>query len=706
MTLATRGTSRRRRGLLALAAFFAVFGAILAGAAGRPSDEAKAIALPQQAIILCKDYASSGPADDPGRTFTLTLEYDDNLDDNQPPYTKDYAFPVDEGDELCTKPQELPSNVHVTVSETLPQGFVSKAGYPLISLYMNGQWQPLSAGLSRSFEQDDSCYDLDPCVIRFINKHDGGDEGQEIPTELQLPFRICKSYEATGPADKTGVEFSFEVEADYPPLDGIADEVFNTSITLDEGGYGCSETLGVPPGTALSVTESAPAWWYSAPGYPKHEYEGGAVVEDASTAEVTVGPECNQYCTLTFTNREYSTVDGGYESLQICKTFEATGPIDVFGIEFKFSIYVDEFPYGNADYIIDLALTLDEGETKCSEIYEVPAVATLGAHEILPANWQSEAGYPYIDIFTNGQWQNPVQDVIAFFENDDSCGEEPCVMHFHNKAEGDDPQGGEYPIRVCKSFLDNQDGALRGPVAFEFEANGAPFSITVAENGHACTVVLVPLETLNQPTFIAEGQPQAPWNNAPGFPKVELESNPLDDTDYGQNAWSIIVMMNDGCYPGTPPVGEVPAETLQLVRQALTVVLPGQYLCTVHFTNMEEPGGDPACEVNCGEPVCEVDCEPTCEAGCAEPECEVDCDSTPETTPTPPSTPVPTTPPPAPQEQTEGEKTPRPVVPPLPPSTGNGLAAANGEATLALMLSIALIVAAVVTAGAALAPRR
>ena len=38
MTLATRGTSRRRRGLLALAAFFAVFGAILAGAAGRPSD--------------------------------------------------------------------------------------------------------------------------------------------------------------------------------------------------------------------------------------------------------------------------------------------------------------------------------------------------------------------------------------------------------------------------------------------------------------------------------------------------------------------------------------------------------------------------------------------------------------------------------------------------------------------------------------------
>lgn len=69
MTLATRGTSHRRRGLLALAAFFAVFGAILAGAAGRPSEDAHAVALPLQAIILCKEYASNGPNDDLGRTF-------------------------------------------------------------------------------------------------------------------------------------------------------------------------------------------------------------------------------------------------------------------------------------------------------------------------------------------------------------------------------------------------------------------------------------------------------------------------------------------------------------------------------------------------------------------------------------------------------------------------------------------------------------
>lgn len=705
MTLAMHGKSHRRRGLLALAAFFAVFGAILAGAAGRPSGEAKAIAIPLQSIILCKEFATNGPADDLGRTFTLTLEYDDNLDDPQPPYSKDYVFPVDEGDELCTKPQDIPSNVHVTVSETLPQGFVSKGGYPVISLYMNGQWEPLSTGLSRSFEQDDSCLEPDPCVVRFTNKH-ADEEGQETPTELQSPFRICKSYESTGPADQTGVEFSFEVEADYPPLDGNVDDVFNTSITLDEGAHGCTDVLGVPPGTNLTVTEGFPAWWYSAPGYPKHQYEGGPVVENDNSAEVTLDTECSPICTLTFTNREYSTVEGGYESLQVCKTFEATGPIDVFGVEFKFSIYVDEFPYGNADYIIDLKLTLDEGETTCSEVYEVPAVAILGAHEILPANWQSEAGYPYVDIFTSGQWQNPVQDVIAFFDNDHSCGEEPCVMHFHNKAEGDDSEGGNHPVRVCKTFLDNQDGTLGGPVAFEFNANGVPFSITVAEGGHECTIVWVALESLNQPIFIAEQQPQAPWNNAPGFPKVELDDNALDDNDYGQNAWSIIVMVNDGCYPGTPPVGEIPAGVFLMARQALTVVLPDEPLCTVQFYNMEVPGGDPVCEGWCGEPVCEFNCEPQCEVDCDEPQCEVNCDSTPETTPTPPSTPVPSTPTPEPEEETEGEKTPGPQVTPLPPSTGNGLGVANGEASLATMFGIAFIIAAAVTAGAALAPRR
>jgi hypothetical protein len=279
-------------------------------------------------------------------------------------------------------------------------------------------------------------------------------------------------------------------------------------------------------------------------------------------------------------------------------------------------------------------------------------------------------------------------------------------MHFHNKANGDDSEGADYPIRVCKTFLDNQDGTLRGPVAFEFNANGVPFSITVAESGHECTIVWVPMESLNQPIFIAEQQPPAPWNNAPGFPKVELDDNPLDDNDYGQNAWSIIVMVNDGCYPGTPPVGEIPAGVFLLVRQALTVVLPDQPLCTVQFSNMEVPGSDPVCEVWCGEPVCEFNCEPQCEVDCDEPQCEVNCDPTPETTPTPPSTPVPSTPTPAPEEETEGEKTPGPQVTPLPPSTGSGLEVANGEASLATMFGIAFIIAAAVTAGAALAPRR
>ncbi len=556
-------------------------------------------------------------------------------------------------------------------------------------------------------------------------------------TELNSSYlTVCKTYLPTGAIDDFDRGFPFLLDRYAGPngtqfIDGV-----DILLTLDEGETKCTEPIAIPTGGYVTVSEPELPGWYQATQFTLNGAVGPAMAGPYYyfNTETTC---LDASCVVTFANGETAPEaddDPGIElnSVFVCKAYLETGPIDDFGRTFTFTLDVDQYPFGNADYFVDFTITLDEGQTACAEVFEVPADAHIGVYEVGSAGFQHAPGYPQFELVQGGQQAMYGEGMSAYFENDNDCpAGTPCVVTFFNKSS----EGGDvgYAIRVCKTFLDNQDGYNRPFTTFGFDANGVPFSLSVGEDGTDCTIVMVPLSDPGDPITVSEHTP-ANWDNAPGFPKRKIDSYPLQsDGGMGQNAWAITFKNDDGCYEPYAPIegGEFSAHS-----QSQVIRLPDAFVCTVYFFNQEQPGGPPECEANCDEPQCEASCnEPECELDCGTPSCDVACDPpvcvencgdpvceldcepetcqstcdettpAPEATPDTPSTPEPQTTP-APEEEIEGETTPGPQATPKAPDTGSSVTTTAANGGMHLVVGMVLLMATVLIGAAALPKRR
>ncbi len=336
--------------------------------------------------------------------------------------------------------------------------------------------------------------------------------------------------------------------------------------------------------------------------------------------------------------------------LKICKVYEATGDADK-NYTFKFLVEVD---YPAADGTIDdsfyLELKLSEGGKGCTDPLAVPLGSKVTITEILLDGFNSAPGYPKYEVSGPGMNNSGVGTTVTF-DLQTVCLSAPCSVLFWNKEDG--PK--RFPIRVCKVYLNNEDGVLNAGTIFDFDINGKPFNINAAESETNCKIVWVTLDNLNDDVTITEHLPGS-WNSAPGYPKVEMDNNPFDDGDHGVSSNSI-----------TFSIGRcVEFEKPQLRTLAIAV----EFACTIVFYNLEDVPGDECvpgrrdcpettCEErgdcpevtcedrrecpevtcedlgNCPEEECRENCddEPQCTEPCGEPLCAEDCDDTPTRVP-------------------------------------------------------------------------
>jgi hypothetical protein len=385
-----------------------------------------------------------------------------------------------------------------------------------------------------------------------------------------------------------------------------------------------------------------------------------------------------------------SDLPNGY--LKICKVYEATGDADQ-NHSFQFNVKVDLAPHdGVANDQFQLSLKVDEGGKLCSEAFGVQVMSKVTVTEILPAGWNNAPGYPKYEVSGPGIATAGVGESVTFIIPT-ACLSAPCNVVFWNKEEA--PKQYRFPIRVCKSYLNNEDGLLNAGTVFNFDINGNPFNINAAESETNCKTVWVTVTSADDLVTITEHLP-AWWNSAPGYPKVEIDSNPFDDNDHGVSSNSI-----------TFPI----KSCLEHERQVLTrVAAQPDYYCTVVFYNLQDKPGDDClrlceppeeeCLRLCEPPEeeCREDCEPNieeecrencdedipeCTEPCGEPLCAEDCDEVPGDTP-------------------ETEKTPEPKA----PNTGTGLMVQTATNPTFIAAAGIAILMVTVLAGMAILPKR
>lgn len=701
--------------MLMLAALFAVIGAVFAGAALRPAQGAAAVE-PARFFQVCKNYEATGSLNDTGRVFHFFWERS-NIDGMPAGYEETgYLWvEVDEGGQACTETVEVEGSSNLTVRESLSYGFASAPGFPVATFDDTSTVADFGTADEVAVELDAACdQELEPCVIGFTNKAD--------PDASYLT--VCKTYEPTGPLDDMARDFIFLIDL-YEGADGTNFLYgWNFILTVDEGETACTGPMAIPTDGYVTVGEGNMPGWYQA-NYFTHNGVHGAVTPSPSYYFQT-GTTCqDQSCVLTFINREGGEVVStepaeGDNSIIVCKYYEQGGPLDDYGREFDFSLYIDEAPLGNADVIHDFSIMVDEGQSNCTDAMQVPANATIGVHEIGSAGFTNHPDYPQYELIQDGQEADFGQESLFFFNNENDCQPEmPCVVNFFNKP----VEEAEYPIRICKTLVDNGDGYQRPDTTFMFNANWTQTTITVAEGETDCVVVWAEPSPDNGILTVSEVLIPG-FEQAPGFMKRKLDTYPVQSTpDMGIHAGSILLKLDDGCYE---PYLEIEGG-LDLVRSVLSVVTEETtepFICTVYFFNQEVPNDGPECEVDCGEPECEVgcgsepecevDCEPPCAEDCGEPECQVSCDEPQcidcdEPTPTPETPTVPNEPQttPEPEKEVEGETTPGPQATPKAPDTGSSVEArSRSHAPLLAMVSAVLLLGSIGAGVAGVAVRR
>lgn len=738
MTLAMHGKTRKRRGMLILAALFAVMGAILAGATLRPADEAAA--AEPQVVRICKYYLRGGPQIEESRTFDFSFHIESNEPQNGAEWDGQRSVLAYYGFETaCSSGIPVPDTGTISVTELADPTWDHFPQFPIVRKTIQGQSQPdeLST-VTTTLTLNGECPESSPCLITYTNRKDYDpqtDYGESL-------FSVCKEYQATGPIDDFDHEFHFNFVT-YEPFPGgqtLSDVDF--TLTVDEGSTECQE-FSISNWVGMGISEEVLPGWYQA---LTMVYNGNAgVIAEHTNIWLESQGECEFVtCELRFINREgeeESTEDPIEvdNSIIVCKYYEQGGPLDDFGREFDFSLYIDEAPFGNADVIHDFSITVDEGQSNCTDAMQIPANATIGVQEIGSAGFTNHPDYPQYQLIQDGQEADFGQESLFFFDNENDCQPEmPCVVNFFNKP----VEEAEYPIRICKTLVDNGDGYQRPDTTFMFNANWTQTTITVAEGETDCVVVWAQPSPDNGILTVSEVLIPG-FEQAPGFMKRKLDTYPVQSTpDMGIHAGSILLKLDDGCYE---PYLEIEGG-LSLVRDVMSVVMEETtepFICTVYFFNQEVPNDGPDCEVNCdpeceadcSEPECEVDCgtepecevncdlpvcefvnceppcvedcggEPTCEVSCDEPQC-IDCDGptpTPET-PTVPNEPQTT---PEPEEDVEGDTTQGPQATPKAPDTGSSLVEdSQSHAGVLAMASAAMLTASVGAGIAGVAMRR
>ena len=186
-------------------------------------------------------------------------------------------------------------------------------------------------------------------------------------------FVLCKQYWATGPSINnfnTRFDFvvEFEVEGDANP------EPFGVSLETIEGGEDCSDSITIPAGADVTVTETLPDGWVNTPTYPRSVLTvagaNDALRTDSSIATFD-GSRCvDAACDLTFKNKQDETGDGAVPplvdpsrgTLRVCKAFLDNGDdleIGPTAFAFEWRDKFRSFDFGVGPFI-------PEGITGCS----------------------------------------------------------------------------------------------------------------------------------------------------------------------------------------------------------------------------------------------------------------------------------------------------------------------------------------------------
>ncbi len=263
-TAMTRNTRIGSR-ITVLGAFLALLAALLFGSLVQPNTASAQEPTPGSAapvdqqmpngyLKICKVYEATGDADQ-SHSFKFLVEVDYAAHDGVIDGSFQISLLVSEGGKLCSETFGVQVMAKVKITEILPAGWNSAPGYPKYEV--SGPGLALAGvGESVSFILPTACLSA-PCTTVFWNMEDA-------PKQYRFPVRVCKAYLNNGDGLlNAGTVFNFDINGNP----------FN--INAAEGEINCKIVWVTLVGAdqLITITEHLPAWWNSAPGYPKVEID-------------------------------------------------------------------------------------------------------------------------------------------------------------------------------------------------------------------------------------------------------------------------------------------------------------------------------------------------------------------------------------------------------------------------------------------------
>ncbi len=395
-------------------------------------------------LKICKTVEENGDGVTQGGTFSFHYESGDGKNKG------DVQRDVSEGETECTGWKTLRAGKTYTVSETgKPAGWVDAAGYPQVQVDGGTPASGDSVEIGPVEEGDE-------IVVTFINRHGAGE------------LVICKDWKTNIDAV---TEPAFAWQFDY---DGQAGA--DVSVSVAEGESGCAEPVTVPAGSyTVSELGDRPSGWPGdhEDGYPRYSLDGGSNYTVGNSVAVTV--EDGGKTTVWFRNRAKNR----QATLTVCKVVEENGDgVDQSG---TFSVSWESVSPTGDPGGVDLEAT--EGAPASCKSRTVRAGYTYDVSEELPSGWESDSGYPKVQVGDGTPAEGSSVQVGPFAE-----GQE-VVVTFYNKhvpatgllivkkvvvnVDGDDT---EFDITVTPLFEGGtgQNGTIR-----ETDADGTSFTLHV-----------------------------------------------------------------------------------------------------------------------------------------------------------------------------------------------------------------------------------
>lgn len=323
--------------LFAFSFVFAIAAAVLGGGASGSSANAEE---GDGSFVLCKQYWATGPSiDNFNTTFAFEVAFD--LEEGADPAPVTVEIETIESGEDCSDPIVIPADSQVTVTETLPDGWVNTPTYPRSILAVGTSADALVTDSAVATFDGGRCVS-EACTLTFKNKQDETGEGIVPPLidPLRGLLRVCKAFVDNGDDVAIGPkQFTFEWSDKFRTFE------FPIGPFIPEGVTGCSgfSMIDVYPGDTVTLRELPTEGFPMAPGFPMVALEGPGGFDARSGTSVTVDlTECPKEadfsaslidgedtfeCRVTFSNR--ALAEGEEIPCEDCDVPEEPDPVVV-----------------------------------------------------------------------------------------------------------------------------------------------------------------------------------------------------------------------------------------------------------------------------------------------------------------------------------------------------------------------------------------